>query len=579
MKKVFIVVILLLVAAGGVFWFYASRPAEVIQPAQVLPQDTLVMFEAVDLKESLDEFRSGPLGRAISGIDWPACMRAFNASPEEIRRVQQIEAQITTAIDSLWFDALFGDLAVLAVLAPASPEPSLPPETVWRQSALMVLQPRQSSEMIQWIGKMFAGGVTITPVDVDGVHLDKVETRDTPAFFIAVHHNLMLAALEPAAIVRCLKPGPENRSFLADSPEFGQLRNELLLTGTSRSFVWIDLHRIYDHWVAPLQRQGVSDVTANEVLKLWAGFNRAKPALAAAGAAEGNLTHHRWRLRYNAADLSPKAVRVLGRSPQPNATLTWIPTPLLYYAWHNNLGQVIESVADLSRLEAEEAEAFRQKFITATGVPFEDAMNAFGDEFALLIQDVKMGGLFPLPLLALMAEVERPEVIERLVDSAVARFGMALQTEDHGSIPIRYLALPYGETLSPAYAFHDGFWVAASSRQLLKTLLDKPETGSALVQDPLFKAVDKGLSVPNSKMAFLRMDHIAARSKELITRGLSLAMLSGKVKDPRQITCLTDDVLTPIFDALARYPAMGSRTVNEENAVQADTYVLMPSTP
>jgi hypothetical protein len=91
--------------------------------------------------------------------------------------------------------------------------------------------------------------------------------------------------------------------------------------------------------------------------------------------------------------------------------------------------------------------------------------------------------------------------------------------------------------------------------------------------------VDKGLSSPNSKMAFLRMDHIAAKSRELITWGLSLAMMSGKVKDPHQITCLTDDVLTPIFDALARYPAMGSRTVNEENAVQADAYVLMPSTP
>jgi hypothetical protein len=60
---------------------------------------------------------------------------------------------------------------------------------------------------------------------------------------------------------------------------------------------------------------------------------------------------------------------------------------------------------------------------------------------------------------------------------------------------------------------------------------------------------------------------------------MSLAMMSGKVKNPRQITCLTDKVLKPIFDALSHYPAMGSRTVNEENAVQADTYVLMPPTP
>jgi hypothetical protein len=578
MKKVFVVVVLLLVAAaGGVFWFYGRQPAEVIQPAQVLPHDTLVMLEAVDLKESLDEFRAGPLGRALVGIDWPACMQTFNAAPAEIQRVQRIQAQIAAAVDSLWFDALFGDRAVFAVLAPASPDPATPPETVLRQSALMVLQPRQSSEMIQWVGKMFAGNVTISPVETDGIRMDKVAAPDAPAFFVAAHRGLMLAALEPAPIVRCLKSGAEKRTPLADSPEFLQLRNELKLPGTPRSFAWIDLHRIYDQWAAPLQQQGVEDAAANEVLKLWAGFNRAKPVMAAAGATNGNLSHQRWRLRYNAADLSPEAARMLDIPPQPNATLPWIPDRLLYYGWHNNLRQVIESVANLSRLDAEQAEAFREKFTAAAGVPFDDALSAFGDEFALLIQDVKMGGLFPLPVLALMTEVNQPEVIERLVQSAVSRSGMALQTEDYMQIPIRYLALPYGEDLSPAYAFRDGFWMAASSRQLLKTLLANSDAG--LLKDPMFKSVDMGLSAPNNKMAFLRMDRIAAKGKELITWGMSLAMMSGKVKNPRQITCLTDDVLTPIFDALARYPAMGSRTANEENALQADIYVLMPPTP
>ena len=577
MKKIIIVVFLLVAAAGGVFWFYSRQTAEKIQPARVLPRETLVMLEAVKLKQRLDEFRTGPLGRAIGGIDWPACMEAFNASPEEIQRAGQVRTQISATIDSLWFDALFGDRSALAVLAPLSIDPAAPPETVWRQTALMVLQPRQSSEMIQWIGKMFAGNVTIGPVETDGVRMDKVETPDAPAFFVAAHHNLILVALEPAPIVRCLKPGPDKRSSLADVPEFEQLRKEVELTGTPRSFAWIDLHRIYDLWAPLLQQEGEADAAASEVLKLWSGFNRAKPVMAAAGASDGNLSHQRWRLRYNAADLSPEAARMLGIAPQPNATLPWIPARLLYYGWHNNLRQVIESVANLSRLDAGQAEAFGEKFTAATGVPFDDALSAFGDEFALLIQDVKMGGLFPLPVLAVAIEVGQPKIIERLVEGAVAKSGMALQTEDHLQTPIRYLALPYGEDLSPAYAFRDGFWVAASSRQLLKTLLADSEAG--LLKDPLFGSVDMGLSGPNNKMAFLRMDHIAAKSRELVTWGMSLAMMSGKVKNPRQITCLTDKVLKPIFDALSHYPAMGSRTVNEENAVQADTYVLMPPTP
>jgi hypothetical protein len=577
MKK--IVAIVLLVAAAGAIWFYTRPPEEMLQPAQVLPRDTLVMIEAVDLKESLDEFRAGPLGQAISGIDWAACMQAFNAAPEEVRRMQQLQAQLSAAVDSLWFDALFGDRAVLAVLTPPTTDPSVPPETIWRQTALILLQSHPSSEMIQWIGKMFAGNVTISPVEMDGVRMDKVEAPDTPAFFVAIRHGLMLAALEPAPIVRCLAPKADNRANLVDSPDFASLREEMKLPGTARSFAWIDLHQIYDHWVAPLQRQGVEDVAAKEVLKLWDGFNRAKPVIAAAGTRDGDLSHQRWRLRYNAADLSPKAARMFEIPPQPNATLAWIPDRLLYYGWHNNLRQVIESVADLSRLDAGQATEFRQKFVAGTGVSFEDAVGAFGDQFALLIQDVHTGGLFPVPILALMAEAEKPEIIEQLVATAASTSQLTLATEQHGQTLIRYLALPYGENLSPAFAFRDGFWMVASNRQLLKTLLAESQAGASLVQDPMFKAVDKGLSEASNKVTFLRVDRIAAKTKEIATWGLSLAMMSGKVKNPRQITCLSDDVLTPILDALARYPAMGSRTVNEANTVQADTYVRMPPVP
>ena len=50
---------------------------------------------------------------------------------------------------------------------------------------------------------------------------------------------------------------------------------------------------------------------------------------------------------------------------------------------------------DMSRFDVEEAAEFRREFEGKTGVVLEDAMNAFGSQFAFMIRDIKTGGMFP----------------------------------------------------------------------------------------------------------------------------------------------------------------------------------------
>ena len=181
-----------------------------------------------------------------------------------------------------------------------------------------------------------------------------------------------------------------------------------------------------------------------------------------------------------------------------------------------------------------------------------------------------------MPELAFLAEVGQPEVIDRLVDAAVRNFGLAMATEDFRGSTIRYVALPYGEEISPGYTVRDGFLVVASGRGLLKTLLARDAGGKGLADSPSFRAVNRGLTDPGNQVVYLYTAEAAARAKDLLKWALSLAMMTGKAGDAGQMVFLSSKVVEPILDGLSMYPAMGSRTVFRENGIQSDAYVLKP---
>ncbi|MGD9878388.1 hypothetical protein [Desulfococcus sp.] len=578
MRKAIVVIVLIgIVAGGGVVWYLNRPAASDIQPAELLPEDTLVMIEATHLKESVDTFRAGPLGRAFSGIDLPACMGAFNADPEDIEQVSRLQSLLKTSVDSPWFDILFGDLAVMAVMRPDPASLRVPSERLWHESAVMVLQPKKPAEMIQWVGKMFSGDVTITPQTTEGVRMDRVDTGDGRPLFVAVHRGLGLVAMDPKPIVRCLGHR-EADAFrpLSVSDDYAALRTELSAPDPSRCFVYVDLHAVLDIGLGAANRQNTGDADTTEAEKLWKGFNQAGPVIGAVMTDNGQVLHHRWRIRYNPADLPPEAARVLGGPPETNSTLPWVPETVLYYGWQNNLDQVLASVLDFSRLDAEEKAEFRNEFEAITGVDFEDAVNAFGRQVAVIIQDIRIGAMFPVPELALLAEVGQPEVIHRLMEAVVRNFGVAMKTEtDEGGF-IRYVPLPFGEDISPAYAIRDGFLVTASSRGFLKDLLAQKSVGKNLSDSPFFGAVDKSLTDPNNQAAYLRLDRAAARTGDLIKWVISLAVMTGKADDANQMIYLSGKVVEPILHALAQYPAVGSRTILRENGIHADVYILKP---
>ena len=68
MKKTLVaIVIVVLLAIGG--WYYL-RPHHVsLIPADLLPHDTLLLVDLVDLEKGIDDFKKGKFGQKLKEID------------------------------------------------------------------------------------------------------------------------------------------------------------------------------------------------------------------------------------------------------------------------------------------------------------------------------------------------------------------------------------------------------------------------------------------------------------------------------------------------------------------------------
>ncbi len=68
MKKVVMLIVVLGLVAIGTSYFLKTAHKEV-KPAKLLPADTLLMVELVNLEKSIDGFKSGKLGQKLNEID------------------------------------------------------------------------------------------------------------------------------------------------------------------------------------------------------------------------------------------------------------------------------------------------------------------------------------------------------------------------------------------------------------------------------------------------------------------------------------------------------------------------------
>jgi hypothetical protein len=274
-------------------------------------------------------------------------------------------------------------------------------------------------------------------------------------------------------------------------------------------------------------------------------------------------------------NMSTYLSRMLSMAPGQNQTLEYAPEDVLLYSWQNTFNPDLywENLQNEPGMTPEVLAEIEQTFSDNTGMPLEDLLSAFGSQIGLLIKDINASGMFPVPELALFAEVKKPEVVETLLQQMVAQSGMMVQSESYGDIDIHYVAMPLGGNLSPAYAYSDGFFTLAVNRALIKSMLEASDTGR-METHPHFKALGDDMVSDNNSMFYLRADGLIERTREV----LSWAMSWMSMMQPDNAEMMQDIVslgVNPLLDGLSMIQAVGGRAYIEDDRICSDVQLLV----
>lgn len=105
--------------------------------------------------------------------------------------------------------------------------------------------------------------------------------------------------------------------------------------------------------------------------------------------------------------------------PGENKTLQIVPDNTLVYYWANNLH--LKSFWDIyfenQYLNDEEKESMKTSLEKEIGISFDEVLQAFGNQFALILTDINTGGPFPIPKLTFLVEIANQDTVAKLIDS------------------------------------------------------------------------------------------------------------------------------------------------------------------
>ena len=203
-KAILVIFVLCLVAAAGAYYVYYQPFAKKLVAEQMLPTETLAMIRYNHFKQGIEKFRTSRLGTAVAGIDIRYTLTALEAPASAIQEAEDFVMRIEQTLNSAWFDALFGQQVILALL-PATinnfRKPS--PEELY-QALVLVLRPRHPAKLLDWLKQMISRDIEVISENYDQWVINHFELEPGVNVHYTITGGLVLLALHRRPVARCL---------------------------------------------------------------------------------------------------------------------------------------------------------------------------------------------------------------------------------------------------------------------------------------------------------------------------------------------------------------------------------------
>lgn len=576
-KVLFIIVFICAAALAGAYFYFYQPLKKTNQIEAVLPSDTVTFVRICELKEQIDRFQAGRLGQSLAKIDLDRLMNSLEIPLQDQNEIKEMLQNIKAAIESGWFDTLFGQditLALQDLQIEAIDVDNWNPDIIM-DSAVVVARPKQPTRILESLNSMLSTQLDVKTEKYLQWEIKHVRLENNIPLYYALSDGLMIAALSPKPVKRCLDQSLKPDTSLLQSELYKKNAAELFKPGKTNMMAYGDMHFFLNTIMETLSNQSHNQDDL-DALKLQ--FERMKGIQDIAFASYddgGPLVHSKMIMGVDKKAMSPEIALAINTSPGSNPTIGQIPADTLLYSWQNTFDIKVywEMIQKDPELTPEMINEIKEAFKVKTGITLDQFLDTFDNQIGIMIKAFNMDGMFPIPELALFVKVKETETINTLIKGQINQTGMPLMQEDHKGSKIEYMVLPVGGNMSPSYTFSNGFFMLAINRELLKSMLDTDKQND-LTTNSGFKAVDKGLSGENNQVGYLAMEDLITQVQSMIDVGLSW-MAMAKPQDMAKAKELVDVGVNPLLEGLKMYKSLGSRTYSEKDRICSEMYVSL----
>lgn len=575
MKKIWIAVVaILILGAGAVFFTQGKKdgPAATAEVAAYVPGNILWLSSLDNLNAAIDTFGKSPLGQLFAKETVHAILTEMQAKPEEIQAYDQWYDSVVSTANNPLFRTVFGDDLTLALLPPDAKLLKENPQQALKSSPL-VYATTNIVTAVELFGKM-AKGVKIDKEQAGNLELTRIELDGGKSVFYGYDaKGVVLLALDKAAIAAGVQ-AKESGTSLLESPGYKEANTfwrDMAATGTyGRSYFNTTAF-------AALLRQMEPNKEVQEFIDYLSGLEHGYTV----SDITSRGTHSKGRLKMQYEQLHALVKGMVDEaeaSPAP-IPLSLIGEKTLYFDW----GRSLRPEAMLEIIAAQDPQlldsAAQEDIKNTLGISLQEALSSFGPLYGLMVNDIVETDVFPLPDIAIFANVRNRDhisalatVADRQISAAYGLIGKQQQLEGNAQLHSWPMMTEVG--LVPALGFNDDFVFIGSMETSLQTLLANSQAKAdnalpASLAAQLGPEMSKKFGTANGGASLLRPAQLMPKLQP------SLGMLNSLISSATGRNC--SRLIQEIAKVMQSVELMAmTNTVSKESF---DTEVLLIKTP
>lgn len=574
MKKTLVaIVIVVLLAIGG--WYYL-RPHHVsLIPADLLPHDTLLLVDLVDLEKGIDDFKKGKFGQKLKEIDLAKVMLELEMPKDVIEKYKKIESSVSSAIDSLLFKELFGQETAIVVLPIKIDHPKFKELKKALKSIVLISRPKHNADFTEFITRYLAKGSEGQVEVYGGYEIKNLNLDNDLSIYYSLADGLLIASFDSLSIKNCIHFKANQKESLAENKNYQDLRHKLVSTSI-RSFVYSNTEKFCDYMLNIARSIDPEGMKPADIERSLAPFKGIKAVGYAAYDDGSDLLHDKALVLFDKSKMEPDYARTYGFKPGKNMTIQMVPEDTICYYWTNTMDTeflfniLSEKMFPDDKIRESKKAEFQKEF----GSSLDEILQTLGNQFGIILTDIDIGTPIPIPIpkLAILFEVKNQKTLVEFFESAVQKNGMGLDKEKFENVEINTIALPSIIDIQPSYVFYKGFCMVSVDRQMIKDMINVSNNGQGIISNVDFQNVNKGLTGKNNDIVFIKFDDLIDEIKELWEWQFS--NITSKNQDTgAKCKIIADGVIYPFLDGLKMYKTIGSHRIIKENEIVSETYL------